>query len=534
MEMKTPADDYLPAVASSPAGVFAVVFLSDDDPGGGVRTLGRVFDADGTPRSGLITIDTNPAGAYSRPAIAMSAIGRFVVAWDKAGAGRDIYGRLFDSEGDALTGAFAVSTDADGDEDNPAAAMAADGSFAVAWHAADNAGDIHARRFYASGAPMGGPAAVNVPAEPLQNFPAASSNAAGDVIFVWASFGQDGSDYGVFARRTETRDLVWVPLAAGSFDMGCSAGDTGCGGDEIPRHAVTLSRFDITETEITQEQYFNVMGANPSQHTDCAFCPVDNVTWEDADEFCFRVGGYLPTEAEWEYAARAGTAAKHGCGADPACLDGTAWHQGNAGGATHEVALKTPNAFGLYDMMGNVWEWIADWYGAAYYAVSPENDPPGPDTGDYKVWRGGAYNTAAAAMRVSDRVAWWTTFHSGNAGFRCVRYTAPTTTSTTTSTTTTTIPGDDDTGDDDTGDDDTGDDDTGDDDTADDDTGDDDTGDDDSADDDTVDDDDDDAGDDDTSVFPPDDDDDDDTGGDPFGDLGDDDDDSSGGNCCGC
>ena len=234
-------------------------------------------------------------------------------------------------------------------------------------------------------------------------------------------------------------NLNWLAIGAGGFDMGCSTGDSDCEPDESPSHAVNISEFEMTETEITQTQYENVMGDNPSANI-CPDCPVERISWNDADEYCAAVGGFLPTEAQWEYAARAGTTTPYYCGGDTACLDLVAWYTDNAGGVTNQVALKNANAFGLYDMLGNVWEWVADWYDAAYYASSPADDPPGPGTGTEKVFRGGSWFSDFAALRVSNRIHWDSGSMFNETGFRCARDAATTTTTTTiTSTTTTTI-----------------------------------------------------------------------------------------------
>jgi formylglycine-generating enzyme len=312
----------------------------------------------------------------------------------------------------------------------------------------------------------------------------------------------------IFFVSVSAADIVWVPIPAGEFEMGCSPSDLNCGGNEFPSHHVSLPYFEMTQTPITQEQYQAVTGVNPSVHTGCPTCPVDSVTWFLAWDFCAEVGERLPSEAEWEYAARAGSSTRYYCGDDPTCLDAIAWYSGTAGGLTHPVGLLGDNDFGLYDMLGNVWEMVGDWYDSTYYASSPAEDPPGPEVGDYKVWRGGAYNSGATDLRASRRISWGPSFTSSAEGFRCARDAAPTTTTTTTTTTTeptttttaptstttttTTIPADDDTDDDsadDTGDDtftdDTGDD-SADDTVADDDTIDDDTVADDTAGDDTA------------------------------------------------
>lgn len=138
--------------------------------------------------------------------------------------------------------------------------------------------------------------------------------------------------------------------------MGCSQGDKECGDNEQPAHEVTITRgFWIGQTEVTQEAYQRVMnGQNPSRFKG-ARLPVETISWNDADAYCRAIGGRLPTEAEWEYAARAGsTDGRYGD------VDQIAWYGKNSGNKTHEVAGKAPNTWGLYDTLGNVWEWTAD------------------------------------------------------------------------------------------------------------------------------------------------------------------------------
>jgi formylglycine-generating enzyme required for sulfatase activity len=224
--------------------------------------------------------------------------------------------------------------------------------------------------------------------------------------------------------------LSWVSLPSGEFIMGCSdESDSMCDMMEQPPHTVLVSSFDILATEITVAQFEAVMGFYPPCGTgtfpDNGSQPVDCVTWYEADEHCGKVGGRLCTEAEWEYAARGGTTTRFYCGADTACLSDIAWYQGNAGGQKHPVATKTPNQYGLFDMLGNVNEWVFDWYRQDYYEESPSDNPQGPPDSNVngKVFRGGGCNDVAGACRVTFRFslpqssANPSLFH----GFRCCR-----------------------------------------------------------------------------------------------------------------
>jgi formylglycine-generating enzyme required for sulfatase activity len=200
---------------------------------------------------------------------------------------------------------------------------------------------------------------------------------------------------------------VWIPLA--TYRMGClgpvSEGSEECLGNELPRHSITLTKgFWIGQTLVTQAAYKKVMGASAASSGGDQL-PVDTASWDAAKAFCERVGMRLPTEAEWEWAARGGIAAER-----YGPLDRIAWYRGNSGGKMHPVAQKQPNPNGLYDMLGNVWEWVEDWYGP-YRQVRPccddpaeaAVDPKGPATGQYHVLRGGSWHDFSADVRMSLR-----------------------------------------------------------------------------------------------------------------------------------
>lgn len=198
-------------------------------------------------------------------------------------------------------------------------------------------------------------------------------------------------------------DIVWVVIPGGKYPIGCSPGDEICFPDERPRHTRELAGFEIAATETTQAQYRAATGASPSSFAGCDDCPVEGLTWGEAARFCQAVGGRLPTEAEWEVAARANTTTRYPCGDDPACLDAIAWYKPNAAGATHRVKQKRPNAFGLYDTLGNVLEFVADPYAEDAYAKIPPNDAQAPMRGSAHVLRGGAWFFSAEFLRVSLR-----------------------------------------------------------------------------------------------------------------------------------
>jgi len=217
---------------------------------------------------------------------------------------------------------------------------------------------------------------------------------------------------------------AWVP--PGTFAMGCSPGDNDCASSENPPHQVTLTKgFWMGQTEVPVGAYISYTTATrqkmPSHAPRIydgwanANLPIVSVTWYEASQYCAWAGGRLPTEAEWEYAARGGTLrARYGS------LDEIAWYKDDSAGRTHEVAAKVPNPFFLFDMLGNVWEWVQDWYDPNYYQNSPAQDPPGPSTGQQRSLRGGSWIIDPWMVRVSDRYSLSPGANSNFFGFRCV------------------------------------------------------------------------------------------------------------------
>jgi formylglycine-generating enzyme required for sulfatase activity len=217
--------------------------------------------------------------------------------------------------------------------------------------------------------------------------------------------------------------MRFVALPGGTFTMGSPASEAGRYADEVP-HQVTLSPFAIMTTEVTQAQWQAVMGTNPSIYKG-ADRPVESVSWHDVQEFIRQLNrrdpGHdyrLPTEAEWEYACRAGSTGRWCFGDDEGRLGEYAWYAANAGGETRKVALKRPNAWGLYDMHGNVWEWCSDWYGPYGSSV---RDPQGPGSGSYRVLRGGYWYSSAAALRCARRYSVTPSSAYNYIGFRLCR-----------------------------------------------------------------------------------------------------------------
>jgi formylglycine-generating enzyme required for sulfatase activity len=219
----------------------------------------------------------------------------------------------------------------------------------------------------------------------------------------------------------------FVSIRPGEYSMGCSPNDALCDGDERPAHRVRITKgFDIGKYEVTQGMWEFIMGANPSNFKG-AERPVEQVGWNEAQAFIAKLNqdadGYayrLPTEAEWEYAARAGAAAF-----DQATLDRVAWYDQNSERQTRPVGQREANAWGLHDMLGNVWEWVGDWYNEQYFAVSPDMDPRGPSSDIFRSLRGGSWTNLPRNVRVSSRVGDDPASRSASVGFRVVRELVP-------------------------------------------------------------------------------------------------------------
>ena len=219
--------------------------------------------------------------------------------------------------------------------------------------------------------------------------------------------------------------MKFALIPAGSFLMGADRNFEEAWDRETPQHRVTISRpFYLGKTEVTQAQWTAVMGNNPSKFKGRTN-PVEQVSWDDVQVFIQRLNqkeGHeryrLPTEAEWEYAARAGSASAYSFGDNAARLGQYAWYDGNSGETTHPVGQKPPNAWGLHDMHGNVWEWVQDRYDGDYYSGSPSTDPRGPSSGSHRVLRGGSWSSLAASCRSAYRYVDSPDYRSGNLGCR--------------------------------------------------------------------------------------------------------------------
>jgi eukaryotic-like serine/threonine-protein kinase len=225
-------------------------------------------------------------------------------------------------------------------------------------------------------------------------------------------------------RENPKDGLKYVWIAPGKFMMGCSPGDTECSDNEKSPHRVTITKgFWMGQTVVTVSAYNRFAAAtgkampnapdfNPGWSNEQM--PIVNINWNEAQDYCAWAGGRLPTEAEWEYAGRGGsTETRYGP------IDEVAWYFNNSGQKTHEVGQKRANGFGLYDMLGNVWEWVNDWYDQNYYRNSPSQDPIGPASGQLRVLRGGSWYYNPRYVRVTDRVRYDPGDWSNDLGFRC-------------------------------------------------------------------------------------------------------------------
>ncbi len=228
-------------------------------------------------------------------------------------------------------------------------------------------------------------------------------------------------------------EMSFADIAPGEFEMGSKVVS-----NETPIHKVRISHgFQMQTTEVTQSQWKAMMGSLPSSFCEAGKLegdllvddkPIVCISWNEAQMFVrklnLRKDSYkyrLPTEAEWEYAARAGTTTKYSSGESENSLDSYAWYRENSEKTIHEVATRQPNAWGLYDMHGNAWEWVQDWYSPDYYSKSPGVDPKGPKTGFFRLSRGGGWESTARKCRSANRYYMGANYRRASIGFRLVR-----------------------------------------------------------------------------------------------------------------
>ena len=231
--------------------------------------------------------------------------------------------------------------------------------------------------------------------------------------------------------QTNSIGMKLVLIPSGQFLMGSPESERNRSSHEGPQHEVRITRpFCLGLCEVTQEEYEKVTGANPSDFKNGGGrAPVEQLSWEDAQEFCKKLSAMpeehaagrhyrLPTEAEWEYACRAGTTTRFGFGDEDGSLGEYAWYKTNADNRTHPVGEKKPNAWGLCDMHGNVWDWCADWYDEKYYSNTVTDDPTGPTSGLARVRRGGSWDHGTGSCRSAFRGSYRPGEHYGHLGLR--------------------------------------------------------------------------------------------------------------------
>jgi formylglycine-generating enzyme required for sulfatase activity len=217
-----------------------------------------------------------------------------------------------------------------------------------------------------------------------------------------------------------------VFVKGGCYQMGCGSWTDYCSADEKPVHEVCVKDFYIAAREVMQEEWVTLMGNNPSAFTECDVCPVENVSWNDVQKYIRKLNektgrNYrLPTEAEWEYAARSGGKEEKYAGTSSnSDIGAYAYYKKNSGGKPRSVGMKRPNGLGIYDMTGNVWEWLDDRYDKKFYSVSPRMNPPGPARGTYRVLRGGSWDRQPESIRASKRAKDHPDTRRNYYGFRC-------------------------------------------------------------------------------------------------------------------
>ena len=229
-----------------------------------------------------------------------------------------------------------------------------------------------------------------------------------------------------YAAGGGSGSIEMIFVEGGTFTMGCTSEQgSDCYDSEKPAHKVTLNSFSIGKYEVTQKQWQDVMGSNPSYFGNCDNCPVEMVSWNDVQDFIQRINAKtgsnyrLPTEAEWEYAARGGKQSRGYKYSGSDDINAVAWYTDNSSSKTHAVGQKQANELGIYDMSGNIWEWCSDWYGN--YPSYPQNNPTGSESGSYRVSRGGSWFILAQYCRASYRFSDYSPDdRDSNMGFRLV------------------------------------------------------------------------------------------------------------------
>ncbi len=264
----------------------------------------------------------------------------------------------------------------------------------------------------------------------LGNFPVAHLNIVSAFSERTTTMGADAQvAYQNIPQVDTLLGIKWFLVGGGNFRMG---NDNGLSPDESPEHEVGVDGFFISATEVTFDQFDRYCDATKKiKPKDNGWgrgpMPVINVNWNDAYEYCqwaSKMAGtkiQLPTEAEWEFAARGGTRTQKYSFSGGNQMEAVGWYSENSGRKTHPVGGKKPNELGIFDMTGNVWEWCADWYSDEYYGEGPKKNPKGPATGQYHVLRGGSWISTEQYCRVTTRSFLRSDYISANNGFRVVK-----------------------------------------------------------------------------------------------------------------
>lgn len=229
-----------------------------------------------------------------------------------------------------------------------------------------------------------------------------------------------------FSQKSSLEENM-ILVEGGTFMMGQDNPDIACKGctqDEQPIHRVTLNSYYIGKYEVTQKEWNDIMNDNPNYEEDCSNCPVEGISWIDIQEFIKKLNSKtgkifrLPTEAEWEFAAKGGIKSQKFAYSGSNVVADVSWSSLKKDKKIHSVGQKKPNELGIYDMSGNVWEWCNDLYDGNYYTISPTVNPTGPTIGKDRVLRGGAFYSQSNDIRVTARYRFFPTFKTNANGFR--------------------------------------------------------------------------------------------------------------------
>lgn len=247
------------------------------------------------------------------------------------------------------------------------------------------------------------------------------------LLVLFFVFSVSFADAGEKIFKEPLTGMEFVFIKGGCYDMGDTFGDGET--DEKPVHNVCINDFYMGKHEVTQKQWETIMGSNPSDFSSCGdSCPVEMVSWNDTQEFIQKLNGTtgksyrLPTEAEWEYAARSGGKKEKyaGTGSD-SDLNNYAWYGSNSDYETHPAGQKKPNGLGIHDMSGNVYEWCHDWFGSDYYKKRLRDNPQGPSFDNKRVFRGGSWLNEPQLLRASDRNGDDPSVRNRRVGLRLIR-----------------------------------------------------------------------------------------------------------------